>query len=122
MPEKIKHTIKEVAHRITPAGIITKINPGQIFTFGSNLGGKHSKFAAKIAMSMGAKFGQAAGIQGNTYGIPTKDKSVIKVTFKSVLVMPNPIVTFHCFRKWSIIQYCTVYFYLNIFRDIRIFG
>jgi hypothetical protein len=79
MSDKPKHTIKEVAHRIAPSGIITKINPGQVFVFGSNLGGKHSKFAAKTAMSMGAKYGQAAGLQGRTYGIPTKDKSVKRV-------------------------------------------
>lgn len=79
MPEKIQHKISEIAHRIAPSGIITKINQGEVFVFGSNLGGKHSKFAAKTAMSFGAKFGQAAGIQGNSYGIPTKDKSVRRV-------------------------------------------
>lgn len=33
----------------------------------------------KTALGMGAKWGQAAGLQGKTYGIPTKDKSVKKV-------------------------------------------
>lgn len=81
MPEKPKHTIKEVNHRIAQSGILTSkmILPGQIFVFGSNEGGKHSKYAAKTAMSMGAKYGQAAGLQGRTYAIPTKDKSVKRV-------------------------------------------
>jgi len=58
---------------------ITKLEPGQIFTFGSNLSGRHGKGAAKKALTWGAKWGQAAGLQGKTYGIPTKDKSVRRV-------------------------------------------
>ena len=61
--------------RITP-DIITKLNDNEIFIFGSNLSGKHGKGAAKTALSWGAKYGQASGIQGKTYGIPTKDASI----------------------------------------------
>jgi len=64
--------------RITPENVI-KLEDGQIFVFGSNLGGKHGKGAAKTALGWGAKFGQASGLQGKTYGIPTKDKSVRRV-------------------------------------------
>jgi len=61
--------------RVTPEKI-TKLEPGQIFVFGSNQGGKHGKGAAKTALTWGAIWGQANGLQGRTYGISTKDKSV----------------------------------------------
>lgn len=63
----------------TASNNITKLKAGEIFVFGSNLIGKHSKFAAKTAMGWGAKWGQAAGLQGRTYGIPTKGKSMSKI-------------------------------------------
>ncbi|MCK9477602.1 MAG: hypothetical protein M0R46_16930 [Candidatus Muirbacterium halophilum] len=55
---------------------ITKLEPGEIFVFGSNEGGKHGKGAAKTALTWGAIWGQAEGLQGRTYGIPTKDSSI----------------------------------------------
>ena len=61
--------------RITP-DIITKLKDNEIFIFGSNLSGRHGKGAAKTALGWGAKYGQASGIQGKTYGIPTKDASI----------------------------------------------
>ena len=63
----------------TTSGEIKKLEPNQIFVFGSNLIGKHGKGAAKTAMGFGAKWGQAAGLQGRTYGIPTKGKSMKKI-------------------------------------------
>lgn len=65
-------------NRVTPENI-TSLGENQIFTFGSNLSGRHGKGAAKTAMGWGAKYGQAAGLQGKTYGIPTKDKSIRRV-------------------------------------------
>lgn len=62
-------------NRITP-DIITKIKDNEVFVFGSNIGGRHGKGAAKTALGWGAKWGQASGLQGKTYGIPTKDASV----------------------------------------------
>jgi len=61
--------------RITP-NIITKLKDNEIFVFGSNLSGRHGKGAAKNALGWGAKWGQAKGLQGRTYGIPTKDASI----------------------------------------------
>jgi hypothetical protein len=59
--------------RITSEKIIS-LNENKVFVFGSNLSGKHGKGAAKTAMyKFGAKWGQAAGLQGKSYGIPTKD-------------------------------------------------
>jgi hypothetical protein len=61
--------------RITPSNI-ADVPEGYVFGFGSNQGGKHGKGAAKQALGWGAKYGQAEGLQGRTYGIPTKDKSI----------------------------------------------
>lgn len=59
-------------NRITPE-LITELSELEIFVFGSNLGGRHGKGAAKQALTWGAKYGQGVGQQGRTYGIPTKD-------------------------------------------------
>lgn len=63
--------------RITP-DIITELGHGQIFVFGSNISGRHGKGAAKTAMRWGAIYGKGDGIQGHTYGIPTKGADVRK--------------------------------------------
>lgn len=49
----------------------------EIFVFGSNLAGRHGKGAALAAVKQhGAIYGQGQGLQGNSYGIPTKDWSL----------------------------------------------
>lgn len=63
--------------RITPEEI-TSISTNEVFVFGSNESGRHGKGAAKTALTWGAIWGQAEGIQGKTYGIPTKNKSISK--------------------------------------------
>lgn len=51
----------------TPAG-------NGIFVFGSNLAGRHGAGSARAArLKFGAIYGQAAGLQGRSYAIPTKD-------------------------------------------------
>jgi len=55
---------------------ITKLEDGQVFVFGSNTIGKHTKGAAKTAMKWGAKHGHGVGLVGKTYGIPTKGSSM----------------------------------------------
>jgi hypothetical protein len=53
------------------------LNENEIFVFGSNRSGKHSKGAAKTALNkFGAVWGQASGLQGKSYGIPTKDRNL----------------------------------------------
>lgn len=66
-------------NRITPPGIIENLPEGKIFVFGSNQSGRHGKGAAKKALTWGAIWGQAEGLQGRTYGIPTKNKSVKRI-------------------------------------------
>lgn len=63
--------------RITPDNI-TSLPPNTVFVFGSNLSGRHGRGAAKLALIWGAKWGQASGLQGKTYGIPTKNASITR--------------------------------------------
>lgn len=57
---------------------IDKLDPHQIFVFGSNESGIHGAGAAKLAMSWGAEFRNPEGLQGQTYAIPTKDRTVMR--------------------------------------------
>jgi hypothetical protein len=60
-------------NRTTPAHI-ERLEPYEVFVFGSNLAGRHGKGAAKTAREkFGAKYGQAEGLQGSSYAIPFKD-------------------------------------------------
>jgi hypothetical protein len=50
------------------------VSPRSIFVFGSNLAGRHGKGAALFARQhYGAIYGQAEGLQGDSYAIPTRD-------------------------------------------------
>ena len=66
-----------MVNRITPE-YIKNLGSKEIFVFGSNQSGRHGAGAAKTALGWGAVWGQAEGMQGRTYGIPTKDSSVLK--------------------------------------------
>ena len=59
-------------------GNLTTIPPvGSIFVFGGNLAGRHVTGAALHALKHhGATYGKGVGLQGNSYGIPTKDASL----------------------------------------------
>jgi hypothetical protein len=63
--------------RITPDDI-KQLSDDEIFVFGSNQAGIHGKGAARTAMGFGAIWGQPSGLQGRTYGIPTKNASITK--------------------------------------------
>jgi len=53
---------------------ITKLKKNQVFVFGSNEAGIHGAGAAKLAVEkFGAKMGMGYGLQGQSFGIPTKD-------------------------------------------------
>jgi hypothetical protein len=66
-------------NRTTPE-LIENLNRDEIFVFGSNLLGRHGKGAAKTAtIKFGAIFGQTSGIQGKSYGIPTKGYNMKQV-------------------------------------------
>ena len=49
----------------------------RIFVFGSNEGGYHGAGAAKFAFEhRGAHWGKGVGLAGESYAIPTKDRSI----------------------------------------------
>lgn len=54
--------------------IITTLKENEIFVFGSNTQGRHGGGAAKLALDkFGAIYGQAFGLQGQSYAIVTTD-------------------------------------------------
>lgn len=63
--------LQRVADRITPERIET-LQANEVFVFGSNSHGHHAGGAARQAVeSFGAVEGQAVGLQGQSYAIPT---------------------------------------------------
>ena len=85
--------------RTTPDEI-KKLEQGHIFVFGSNLSGRHGKGAAKTALGWGANWGQAAGLQGRTYGIPTKDASIRRtLTIEEIKPFVDDFIEFAKIRK-----------------------
>ncbi len=55
-------------------GVIGSLSPNEVFVFGSNPEGRHGAGAAKVARAeFGAKYGQGRGLQGNSYGLVTKN-------------------------------------------------
>jgi len=90
MPTKI-----EVFQRTTSENIIDSIPPHHYFVFGSNEGGKHGAGAAKTAMRFGAKYGQAFGLQGNTFAIPTVNASISnKLSIKKIKYWVDKFIQF----------------------------
>lgn len=80
--------------------IISKLEPNQIFVFGSNTEGRHAGGAAKVAADkFGAKMGVSEGLTGNSYAFPTMHwggevlpLNKIKKSFETLLnvVKDNP--------------------------------
>ncbi len=56
---------------------ITKLEPNEIFVFGSNLAGRHGAGAARQAWrEFGAKWGIGEGFTGQCYAFPTLDENL----------------------------------------------
>lgn len=69
--------------RITP-NIIQRLDKNQVFVFGSNRQGRHGKGAALTARTkFGAIYGQAKGLQGQSYAIVTKE---LRSNYKPVTI------------------------------------
>jgi hypothetical protein len=74
---------------------ITKLEENEIFVFGSNESGRHGAGAAKTAIGWGAIWGQSEGLQGRTYGIPTKNASIWKtLTIPQIKVYVDRFIIF----------------------------
>ena len=57
----------------------------EIFTFGSNLSGRHGAGAAKYArLHHGAIMGQGIGLQGSSYALPTKGVNISFMPLKDI--------------------------------------
>lgn len=52
---------------------IDKLEPNEVFVFGSNPEGIHGAGGAKAAVAFGAKFGNGRGLMGKSYGLVTKN-------------------------------------------------
>lgn len=64
---------------------ITELKENEIFVFGSNLNGNHAGGAAKYAVDkFGAINGQASGLQGKSYAIPTLGKDMEKLSLHEI--------------------------------------
>ena len=63
--------------------IITNLKHEQIFVYGSNTAGIHGAGAARQALKWGARMGQD-GFNGQTYGISTKDDSIITLPLDEI--------------------------------------
>ena len=87
-----KYKIRKMM-RISPENI-TMLKENEIFIFGSNTAGNHGKGAAKTALSWGAKFGQGDGLQGKTYGIPTKDHRLRVLSIPQIKVYVDRFLIF----------------------------
>lgn len=62
--------------KVTPERI-TSLRSNEVFVFGSNVDGAHRGGAARQALEhFGAIMGQAEGMQGNSYAIPTVGTSI----------------------------------------------
>lgn len=70
----------------TPERIV-RLEPNQIFVFGSNYAGRHGKGAALTAVrKFGARHGQGMGLQGRSYGIATKDRCLRVLPLTAIAV------------------------------------
>ncbi|NTJ22193.1 A1S_2505 family phage non-structural protein [Rhizobium rhizogenes] len=68
-----------------------------IFVFGSNLAGIHGAGAARFAvLHHGAIYGQGIGLQGNSYGIPTKNE---RIETLPLAVVERHVETFKDFAR-----------------------
>lgn len=66
---------------------IENLQANEIFVFGSNLNGNHAGGAARIAVEkFGAIEGQAEGIQGQSYAIPTLSEKMDKLSLETIEV------------------------------------
>ena len=73
-------------NRVTSENI-TRLAPHEVFVFGSNEGGRHSKGAALTAQRWGAVRAVPNGRAGQTYAIPTKPHDVrARLTLKEIAI------------------------------------
>lgn len=66
-----------------------------IFVFGSNLSGIHGAGAARYAaVHKGANYGQGEGLQGQSYGLPTKGLHISYMPLEEIHKHVNKFIAF----------------------------
>lgn len=66
-----------------------------IFVFGSNRAGRHGRGSALEALKHhGAKYGVGEGLQGNSYGIPTKGFKIEKLPLSEIAMHVTTFIRF----------------------------
>jgi len=78
--------------KYTPENI-THLEPNQIFVYGANSAGIHGAGAAKLALKWGAKMYEY-GLNGQTYGIPTKDRQIYTLPLDKIRVHVDDFLAF----------------------------
>ena len=78
--------------KYTPENI-THLEPNQIFVYGANSAGIHGAGAAKLALKWGAKMYEY-GLNGQTYGIPTKDRQIYTLPLDKIQLHVNFFLSF----------------------------
>jgi len=78
--------------KYTPENI-THLEPNQIFCYGANAAGIHGAGAAKLALKWGAKMYEY-GLNGQTYGIPTKDRQIYTLPLDKIQLHVNDFLSF----------------------------
>ncbi len=74
---------------------LTRLKDNQIFVFGSNLNGNHAGGAAADAVQyFGAINGQAVGLQGQSYAIPTLGKDMEQLSVSDIEKYVKDLVKF----------------------------
>jgi hypothetical protein len=80
--------------KITPSNI-TKLKKNEVFVFGSNMNGNHAGGAARLAQDkFGAIDGQAFGLQGKSFAIPSLDYDMSKISSKDLAAFVSKFAAF----------------------------
>ncbi|WP_199748411.1 hypothetical protein, partial [Pedobacter sp. KBW01] len=83
-----------MSQKITPNNI-TKLKKKEVFVFGSNMNGEHIGGAARLALDeFGAINGQAKGLQGSTYAIPTLNYNMQKIALPDLATFVQEFIEF----------------------------
>ena len=71
------------------------VSMSDVFVFGSNLAGRHGKGTALTARQHhGAIYGQGVGLQGSSYGIPTKSANLTVLPIHTIRYFVNQFIKF----------------------------
>lgn len=95
----------------TYTGTITSLGPNQIFVFGSNTQGRHGRGSAKLALAkFGAIYGQARGLQGQSYAIVTKDlRSKLQPSISGASIITEIVSLYRTALLYSKLEFLVVY-------------